>query len=70
MRGHFIFGLPFVTLEVFGREIDALVDTGFSGALMLPKDLVEASGKKSSGTIDFGLADGTMGSSEIYDIDN
>lgn len=40
MKTSYLLGLPFATIKVNGRMIEAMVDTGFNGAVLLPASLV------------------------------
>jgi predicted aspartyl protease len=48
------------------EAIDAWVDTGFTGDLVVPHSIIESLGLKSSGAIDGVLADGTQTLLETY----
>jgi hypothetical protein len=41
-------------------QVEAMIDTGFSGFLMLPAEVTRPLGLVSRGTSDFSLADGTV----------
>jgi clan AA aspartic protease len=48
-------------------ETEAIVDTGFSGFLCLPRQVIAGLGLRLQGTIRGVLADGSRGSFEIYE---
>jgi clan AA aspartic protease len=61
-----------LSLQVRGRRgrarrIDAVIDTGFTGALTLPKSLVTSMNLKWRGVEDGQLADGSVCLFDIYD---
>jgi predicted aspartyl protease len=55
---------PAVSLEVRGsggeRSLEAVIDTGFNGALTLPPDWIDSLGLPQSGEESVGLADGRV----------
>lgn len=66
MKTKYLFGLPFVTININEQEIDALVDTGFNGEIMLPAITVAALKLQSVGVVEYILADGTIAQSDIH----
>lgn len=61
--------LPLTVQSAAGRaqEVDAVIDTGFSGFLTLPSELVTAFGLEFDGVGWGVLADGTEASFDMYD---
>jgi len=61
---------PRLTVLVGGRraskEIDAIIDTGFNGALTLPIDVAVQLGLELTGRVNVQLADGTMKSELLF----
>ena len=66
MNTHYLFGLPFATIKVNSFEVDAIVDTGFNGALMLPKQLIAKLKLPRMGYAEYTLADGTLSQAAIF----
>jgi len=66
MNGRYLFGLPFMTCSLDATEIECLVDTGFSGALALPLELVRRLGLKARADVNYVMADGTSSRSRMY----
>lgn len=58
MNGRYLFGLPFIDIRVELHEIEALVDTGFKGSLLLPAALLKEMSLTKSGIMNCVLADG------------
>ena len=58
MKTRYLFGLPFVTLNIGNKEVDAIIDTGFSAELVLPQNIIEELNLKLIGELDYTLADG------------
>ena len=59
-------------LSIFGadgvvREINAVIDTGYSGFLALPAAILTSLGCKLSGSAQLTLADGSAISSDVYE---
>ena len=61
--------LPLTVQGAFGREqdVEAVIDTGFSGFLTLPSAAVAALGLSFDGVAWAVLADGTEGRFDVYD---
>ena len=66
MKTHFLLGLPFVALPLGSREIDAIVDTGFNGQLMLPQSIIEELQLKEVGASCYIMADGSSSDAKVY----
>lgn len=67
MKTRYLFGLPVVTIFVCSREIEALLDTGFDGWLMLPETIVQELKLEQIGETDYELADGEVVESILYE---
>ena len=64
---------PVVTLPLLGpdgqsREIEAVVDTGFNGSLILPTSVIAELGLPYQGRVDATLADGSAVSFHVYNV--
>jgi clan AA aspartic protease len=51
------------------RDVEALIDTGYSGALVLPAALIALLGLLPSRTIDMRLGDGTIRRVSVYAVE-
>ena len=69
MKTRYLFGLPFVSIDFYGKETEFIMDTGFNGDLMLPKSTVEDLQLMSMGFVQYEMADGTYADAEIYAAD-
>lgn len=66
MKTRYLFGLPFLSLQFGSREIEAVIDTGFSGELMLPQTLIQELGLEEVGSSRYILADGSLSDAKVY----
>ena len=66
IKTRYLFGLPFATIFIDDKEIEAIVDTGFNGALSLPQEVIEELQLKRIGSAQYVMADGTISDSNIY----
>tara|TARA_Y100000034_G_C6779435_1_gene348239 strand:+ start:427 stop:774 length:348 start_codon:yes stop_codon:yes gene_type:complete len=66
MNTRYLFGLPFVTINIKGKEIEAILDTGFNGYLMIPTSIIENLSLEKIGRAQYALADGQSSDCEIY----
>lgn len=66
MKGFFKFGSPNVELAVEGRKIEALLDTGFNGHVMLPSAVIEELGLDQIGISDYLTASGDARLTKVY----
>jgi len=66
IKTRYLFGLPFATIFIDDKEIEAIVDTGFNGALSLPQELITELRLKKIGSAQYVMADGTISESNIY----
>ena len=67
MNTRYLFGLPLVTILIRSREIEALLDTGFDGWLMLPEEIIQELNLQYIGQTDYELADGEIVESKLYE---
>jgi len=72
IQGYFRDDAPRVTLTLIGdtgrREVEFVVDTGFTGMLALPPFLLEAVGATLQGSRQVQLADGTQRRTPFYTV--
>ena len=66
MRTRYFLGLPFAEIGVSGSEVEALVDTGFNGALLLPSARISELGLKRIGWVDYAMADGSIVQTGVF----
>ena len=66
MKGYFKFGNPVIELNVEERKIEMLVDTGFNGYLMLPKNTINELGLEQIGISDYLTASGQGMITNVY----
>ncbi len=66
MRGKFKFGDPFIELSINGKKIGFLVDTVFSGEIILPSEIITGLGLKLVGFSDYTTANGENVFTEVY----
>lgn len=66
MKTRYLLGLPFATIFINNKEIEAIIDTGFNGALSLPQKVIEELKLKKIGSAQYVMADGTISDSNIY----
>lgn len=66
MKTRYLDGLPFATLEINSKEIEALIDTGFSGSILLPLEEVIKLKLKSEGFTDCILGNGRKERMEVF----
>ncbi len=69
MKGHYLLGLPFITLDIQGRKFDVLVDTGFNGDLMLPREFIKELRLSQTGIANYILADGGRSSTDVFEVE-
>jgi clan AA aspartic protease len=66
IRGRFNqYGEPCINIQVEGLKIEVIVDTGFAGALWVPKNFLKSLNLKVITTQRFSVADGHFVDSEI-----
>lgn len=66
IKTRYLFGFPLVTLLVNSTEIEAILDTGFNGSLLLPLTTVKELQLPFVGATEYVLADGTFAYAEIF----
>lgn len=66
MRTKYLMGLPFAAISITGSEVEALVDTGFNGALLLPSARIGELGLKRIGWVDYAMADGSIVQTGVF----
>ncbi len=66
MKGFFKFGNPVIELAVESRKVEALLDTGFNGHVMLPRAVIEELGLDQLGISDYLTASGDTKLTRVY----
>lgn len=66
MRGFFKFGNPVIVLAIESRKVEALLDTGFNGHVMLPSAVIEELGLDQIGISDYLTASGDTKLTKVY----
>ncbi len=66
MEGFFRFGSPFLQIDVEGKEVEALLDTGFNGHLMLPQIIIDELALDQIGISDYITASGGRNLTKVY----
>ncbi len=66
ISGYFKANLPFVNLKIGGRLAPFLIDTGFNGQIMLPKELIKELELKRMGFGRFITASGEIGQAQLF----
>lgn len=66
MSGRYLFGLPMLSFEVGGKNIEFLVDTGFNGELMLPVSVIKELCLEQIGRAEYFTADGGVVEAGVY----
>ncbi|MBI2655701.1 aspartyl protease family protein [Candidatus Woesearchaeota archaeon] len=66
MKGYFQFGNPVIELNVEGRKIAMLLDTGFNGNIMLPESTIRELALDQIGISDYLTASGDNKVTEVY----
>ena len=66
MKGYFKFGNPVINLNVKGRDIEMLLDTGFNGYIMLPKSMINKLALEQIGISDYLTASGQGKITNVY----
>ncbi len=67
MKTRYLFGIPLATIIVNSYEIEAIVDTGFTGWLMLPYPLIHELGLENIGLTGYAQADGSLSEGEVFE---
>jgi clan AA aspartic protease len=66
MKGFFKSGNPVIELSIEGRKIEALLDTGFNGHLMLPQSIIREIALDQIGISDYITASGDAKVTNVY----
>ncbi len=66
MRGYFKFGCPVIELIFEGTKIETLLDIGFNGHLMLPKNLIDKIDLEQIGLSDYSTASGEKNVTKVF----
>ncbi len=66
MKGFFKFGNPVIELNIDGRKIEVLLDSGFNGSLMLPHGIIYELGLEQIGISDYINASGKENLTKVY----
>ena len=66
MKGFFKFGNPVIQLSIEGRKIEALLDTGFNGHIMLPDSVIRELALDQIGIPDYLTASGDDKVTSVY----
>lgn len=66
IKGFFRNGCPFIKINVEGVNIDALLDTGFNGYLMLSQRLIDELDLDQIGFSDYTTASGEKRQTKVY----
>ena len=66
MKGFFKFGNPVIELNIEGRKIETLLDTGFNGHLMLPESIILELALDQIGISDYLTASGDDKITNVY----
>ncbi len=61
-----MFGTPALTFVIKNEQVDALLDTGFTGELMLPQELIDALKLEQIGVSDYLMASGEGRVTNVY----
>src|SRR3989338_10227595 len=69
MITRYIFGLPMIDLVVGEIPIEAIIDTGFNGALCLPIKIIQQLNLRRIGTFHYILANGELAKTDTYYLD-
>lgn len=69
MITRYIFGLPMIDLVVGEIPIEAIIDTGFNGALCLPLGIIKQLGLPRIGSFHYILANGDLAKTDTYYLD-
>lgn len=66
MKGFFVFGTPALTIILNNKQIDVLLDTGFTGELMLSQSLIDTHHLEQIGVSDYLMASGEGRMTNVY----
>lgn len=66
MKGFFKFGCPMIELQIEGKNVEMLLDTGFNGHMMLQQSLIKELNLEQIGFSDYSTASGENKITEVY----
>ena len=66
LKGQFEGRIPFAFIELLGRTVKVLVDTGYDGHLMLPQDLIDSLNLTYLADTKYQTADGNVAYGSTY----
>jgi clan AA aspartic protease len=66
MKTRYLMGLPFAVIGINSSEVEALIDTGFNGALLLPLETINGLGLERIGWVDYAMADGSVVQTGVF----
>lgn len=66
MKGFFVFGTPAIVLALKQKKIEVIVDTGFTGQLMLPQNIIDDLHLEQVGVTDYLMASGEGNVTNVY----
>ena len=66
MKAYFLLGLPHAEIIIQNTKVEALLDTGFNGAILLPANVIDDLKLKKIGFAEYVMADGAISMSEIF----
>lgn len=66
MKGYFKFGCPVIELIIENVKFELLLDTGFNGYLMLPRDMINKLNLEEIGLTDYSTASGEEKETKVY----
>ncbi len=66
IKTRYLFGLPLITLVVNSIEVEAILDTGFNGSLLLPLAKIKELDLPAVGFTEYILANGELSEAEIF----
>lgn len=66
MITRYLLGVPFVTIMVQGKELEAIIDTGFNASILLPIIIIKELGLKMVGSAKYSMADGKLSGTRIF----
>lgn len=67
MKTRYLLGLPFVSTMLNLQENEFLLDTGFNGSVLLPKNKIQELNLKPLAFAQYALADGSIASTEVFE---
>lgn len=67
MKTRYLFGLPFATFTLYQKEMEFLIDTGFNGAILIPKESIRELKLEPLAVTQYALANGSIATARIYE---